>query len=110
MATDSVPHVNGNGLEEAKKAYMLPNNRQEIERMKNQHEWIKGSFGGLIKVPIDYEKRHQKILDSAAADGETHFIFARNTSLISFKGLGSVMRAPSSLKRQSSWALILRKS
>ena len=70
MAVDSVCNISGNGLEEAKKAYMLPNNLQEINRMKNQHEWIKGSFGGLIKAPIDYEKKHQQILDSATADGE----------------------------------------
>jgi hypothetical protein len=38
--------------------------------MRNQHEWIKGSFGGLIKAPIDYFKQGQKILDSATADGE----------------------------------------
>lgn len=75
MAVNSVPHINGDSLEEAKKAYMLPNNRQEIERMKNQHEWIKGSFGGLIKAPIDYERKHQKILDSAAADGNFHDLF-----------------------------------
>ncbi|KOS22743.1 Demethylmenaquinone methyltransferase [Escovopsis weberi] len=56
-------------LDEAKKAYMLPNNCQEILRMKNQHEWIKGSFGGLIKAPFEYEKKGQRILDSAAADG-----------------------------------------
>lgn len=55
--------------EAARKAYILPNNRQEIERMKNQHEWIKGSFGGLIKVPIDFQAKNLKILDSAAADG-----------------------------------------
>lgn len=75
MAVNSVPHINGDGLEEAKKVYMLPNNRQEIERMKNQHEWIKGSFSGLIKAPIDYERKHQKILDSAAADGNLHHLF-----------------------------------
>lgn len=55
--------------ESARKAYILPSSRQEIERMKNQHEWIKASFGGLIKAPIDYQKKNQKILDSAAADG-----------------------------------------
>lgn len=53
----------------ARKAYILPHNRQEIERMKNQHEWIKDSFGGLIKAPVDYERKNQKILDSATADG-----------------------------------------
>ncbi|KAL6695439.1 S-adenosyl-L-methionine-dependent methyltransferase [Trichoderma pleuroticola] len=53
----------------AREAYILPNNRQEIERMKNQHEWIKGSFGGLIKAPVDYQRENQKILDSATADG-----------------------------------------
>lgn len=60
---------NGAALEQAKKSYMLPNSQKEIERMRNQHEWIKGSFGGLIKAPIDFEKKDQKILDSATADG-----------------------------------------
>jgi len=67
--TEELPHGNNRRFEDAIKAYMLPNNRQELERMKSQHEWIKGSFGGLIKAPIDYEKKHQRILDSAAADG-----------------------------------------
>jgi hypothetical protein len=62
-------NVEQNGLEETRKAYMLPHNRKEIERMKIQHEWIKGSFGGLIKAPIDYNKKNQRILDSATADG-----------------------------------------
>jgi len=70
MTEYSKLNVDNSGFEEAKKAYMLPNNRQELERMKSQHEWIKGSFGGLIKAPIDYDKKHQRILDSAAADGE----------------------------------------
>lgn len=43
--------------------------------MQNQHGWIKGSFGGLIKAPIDYEKKHQKILDSATADGKAYPLY-----------------------------------
>ncbi|KAF2092844.1 hypothetical protein NA57DRAFT_69591 [Rhizodiscina lignyota] len=67
---------------------MLPHNRKEIDRMKNQHEWIKCSFGGLIKAPIDYEKKKQKILDSAAADGtwlsDACTLFPAETELVGF--------------------------
>ncbi|PTB62211.1 S-adenosyl-L-methionine-dependent methyltransferase [Trichoderma citrinoviride] len=74
--------------EAARKAYILPNNRKEIERMKNQHEWIKGSFGGLIKAPIDFETKNQKILDSAAADGtwlcDVSSLFPPETELVGF--------------------------
>ncbi|KAL2759318.1 hypothetical protein ACRALDRAFT_1067831 [Sodiomyces alcalophilus JCM 7366] len=88
MHTDSASHPNGSGLKDAQKAYMLPHNRQEIERMKNQHEWIKGSFSGLIKAPIDYEKKHQRILDSATADGtwlsDVRTLFPPETELIGF--------------------------
>ncbi len=108
MLIDSIPHINDNGLEQAKKAYMLRNNGQELERMKNQHEWIKGSFGGLIKAPIAYEKKHQKILDSAAADGKFHYS-PRNASLTCSKGHGSVMLARSFPQRRSLWVSILRK-
>ncbi|KAL7814999.1 S-adenosyl-L-methionine-dependent methyltransferase [Trichoderma aethiopicum] len=72
----------------ARKAYILPNNRQEIERMKNQHEWIKAAFGGLIKAPIDFEAKNLKILDSAAADGtwlcDVSSLFPSETELIGF--------------------------
>ncbi|KAH6603988.1 hypothetical protein Trco_007434 [Trichoderma cornu-damae] len=57
------------GDAESRKAYILPHSRSEIERMKNQHEWLKCAFGGLIKAPIDYESKNQKILDSGASDG-----------------------------------------
>jgi hypothetical protein len=57
----------------ASEHYKLGHSPQEIERMRNQHEWIKGSFGGLIKAPIDYSKPGQKILDSATADGKSKF-------------------------------------
>ncbi|RYP29374.1 hypothetical protein DL767_006760 [Monosporascus sp. MG133] len=100
MSVDSVFHVNGNNLEDARKAYMLPNNRQEIERMKNQHEWIKGSFGGLIKAPIDYEKKHQKVLDSATADGtwlsDVRTLFPPETELVGFD-IASELYPPSEL-------------
>ncbi|KAK5988156.1 N-methyltransferase verN [Cladobotryum mycophilum] len=88
MAVDTVSKTSTSDLEESKKAYMLPNNYQEILRMKNQHEWIKGSFGGLIKAPIDYEKKGQKILDSAAADGtwlsDASTLFVPETELVGF--------------------------
>ncbi|KAF2280364.1 S-adenosyl-L-methionine-dependent methyltransferase [Westerdykella ornata] len=81
-------NVEENGLEETRKAYMLPHNRKEIERMKIQHEWIKGSFGGLIKAPIDYNKKKQKILDSATADGTWIFdastLFPAETEFVGF--------------------------
>ncbi|KAL7905941.1 S-adenosyl-L-methionine-dependent methyltransferase [Trichoderma velutinum] len=72
----------------ARKAYILPNNQQEIERMKNQHEWMKGSFGGLIKAPIDFQRKNQKILDSATADGtwlcDVSSLFPPDAELVGF--------------------------
>jgi hypothetical protein len=63
-----------NGIEHAEQVYLLPQTHHEIERLKNQHEWIKGAFGGLIKAPISFFKQHQKILDSATADGNLKFL------------------------------------
>ncbi|CAH0018875.1 unnamed protein product [Clonostachys rhizophaga] len=75
-------------FENAKKHYMLSNNQREIERMRNQHEWIKISFGGLIKAPIDFSKKHQKILDAATADGtwllDARTLFPPETELVGF--------------------------
>lgn len=56
-------------LHEAKTRYYLPNNWEEIDRMRNQHEWVKGCAGGLIKAPIDYAAKGLRIMDSATADG-----------------------------------------
>jgi hypothetical protein len=101
MAT-SAKSEDGFGHESARKAYILPNNRQEIERMKNQHEWIKGSFGGLVKAPIDYQKKNQKILDSAAADGIIiHCSYNSFALLILFKVPGYATSAHYSRQRQS---------
>ncbi|PTB75342.1 S-adenosyl-L-methionine-dependent methyltransferase [Trichoderma longibrachiatum ATCC 18648] len=87
--------------EAARKAYILPNNRQEIERMKNQHEWIKGSFGGLIKVPIDFQAKNLKILDSAAADGtwlcDVSSLFPPETELIGFDIAPELYPSPENL-------------
>ncbi|KAL6895112.1 S-adenosyl-L-methionine-dependent methyltransferase [Trichoderma evansii] len=84
--------------ESARKAYILPNNRQEIERMRNQHEWIKASFGGLIRAPIDYRKKNQRILDSAAADGtwlcEVSTLFPPDTELVGFDIASELYQSP----------------
>jgi len=93
-------NVEQNGLEETRKAYMLPHNRKEIERMKIQHEWIKGSFGGLIKAPIDYNKKNQKIIDSATADGSDTLAHLSNGANI-LQGPGFSMLLRFSPQRQS---------
>nr|QSQ85917.1 methyltransferase [Preussia typharum] len=85
MAMYTKSNIEEKELEETRKAYMLPHNRKEIERMRTQHEWIKGSFEGLIKAPIDYEKKNQKILDSATADGSL-FLSRNRASLTRFTG------------------------
>ncbi|KAH7361345.1 hypothetical protein BKA66DRAFT_471066 [Pyrenochaeta sp. MPI-SDFR-AT-0127] len=88
MTVSLESNIEGNALEETRKAYMLPHNRKEIERMKIQHEWIKGSFGGLIKAPIDYSQKNQKILDSATADGtwlcDASTLFPAETEFVGF--------------------------
>ncbi|KAL7942000.1 S-adenosyl-L-methionine-dependent methyltransferase [Trichoderma barbatum] len=99
MASDTKPSETP-AYEAARKAYILPNNRQEIERMKIQHEWIKGSFGGLIKAPIDYQKKGLKILDSAAADGtwlcDVSSLFPPETELVGFD-IASELYPPSEI-------------
>ena len=69
MNGNSELHVEEDVFQESRKAYMLPHNQKEIERMKTQHEWIKASFWGLIKAPINYYKTDLRIMDSATADG-----------------------------------------
>ncbi|OTA04146.1 hypothetical protein A9Z42_0047230 [Trichoderma parareesei] len=95
--------------EAARTAYILPNNRQEIERMKNQHEWIKGSFGGLIKAPIDFEAKNQKILDSAAADGtwlcDVSSLFPTETELVGFDIAAELYPPPETLPSNVSLVL-----
>ncbi|KAK4099518.1 hypothetical protein N658DRAFT_508562 [Parathielavia hyrcaniae] len=81
--------------------YKLGQNQGEVERMRNQHEWIKGSFGGLIKAPIDLYKPHQKILDSATADGtwicDIASLFPPETELIGFEVAPQMFRRPEDL-------------
>jgi len=56
-------------VEDLKKRYIVPQNSREIQRLTDQHEWVKGNMHGrLIKAPID-EKRCKRVLDSATADG-----------------------------------------
>lgn len=50
--------------------YFLPRNLDEAERMQNQHEWLKGSAGGLVQAPIDLGRQGMRVLDSATADGK----------------------------------------
>lgn len=71
---------NSSNLDESRQAYMLPHSQREIERMKNQHEWVKAAFGGLIKAPVDYEQKNQSILDSATADGESNVVWSYGLS------------------------------
>jgi gliotoxin biosynthesis N-methyltransferase len=69
-----------NELHEAKARYYLPNSWGEIDRMRNQHEWVKGCAGGLIKAPIDYAANGFRVMDSATADGK--LILPCDTSLL----------------------------
>ncbi|KAB2575235.1 N-methyltransferase gliN [Lasiodiplodia theobromae] len=39
-----------------------------MDRLRIQHEWVKGTCGGLIKAPIDYKASGLRVLDSATAD------------------------------------------
>lgn len=58
-------------VEDLKKRYIVPQNAREIQRLTDQHEWVKGNMGGaLIKAPLDKSKC-ERILDSATADGVT---------------------------------------
>lgn len=61
-------------LDDARERYILPNNFEEIDRMRNQHEWVKGCAAGLINAPIDFNTKGLKVLDSATADGTRFFV------------------------------------
>ncbi|KAL1622603.1 hypothetical protein SLS56_008714 [Neofusicoccum ribis] len=39
-----------------------------MDRLRIQHEWVKGTCGSLIKAPIDYKAPGLRVLDSATAD------------------------------------------
>lgn len=50
--------------------YIMPDNQEEIDRLRNQHEWVKGSTGGvLLFAPLEHKGLPLKVLDSATADG-----------------------------------------
>ncbi|KAK0638005.1 N-methyltransferase gliN [Lasiodiplodia hormozganensis] len=53
----------------ARDRYPLPFHFAEMDRLRIQHEWVKGTCGGLIKAPIDYKASGLRVLDSATADG-----------------------------------------
>lgn len=57
-------------MSEAKERYILPNDWEEINRMYHQHEWVKSSAGGLVKAPVNLNKRGLRVLDAATADGK----------------------------------------
>ncbi|KAK2810766.1 hypothetical protein FQN49_008510 [Arthroderma sp. PD_2] len=49
-----------NMFEEAKARYVIPGGSVERDRLRVQHEWIKGTAGGLIKAPIDLTAKQMK--------------------------------------------------
>ncbi|KZF23928.1 hypothetical protein L228DRAFT_281054 [Xylona heveae TC161] len=67
-SSTTTPSANEN-VEEVGKRYFLPRSYDEGRRMQNQHEWIKGCAGGLIKAPIDRTRSNLHVLDAATADG-----------------------------------------
>ncbi|EFE32543.1 methyltransferase SirN-like, putative [Trichophyton benhamiae CBS 112371] len=56
-------------FEQDKSRYVIPGGSVERDRLRVQHEWIKGTAGGLIKAPLDLTAQGMKVLDSATADG-----------------------------------------
>ncbi|KAJ6187827.1 hypothetical protein N7519_002735 [Penicillium mononematosum] len=49
--------------------YVMPHTTSEIQRLRNQHDWIKASMGGkLVFAPVEQEQP-MHVLDSATADG-----------------------------------------
>ncbi|KAJ5509900.1 hypothetical protein LT330_007205 [Penicillium expansum] len=56
-------------VQSLRERYILPHNVAEIERMQNQHEWVKGCADGLIKAPLDMTRNDLRVLDAATADG-----------------------------------------
>ncbi|KAM5467130.1 hypothetical protein MauCBS54593_005752 [Microsporum audouinii] len=75
-------------FEEAKARYLIPGGSVERDRLRVQHEWIKGTAGGLIKAPLDLTARGMKVLDSATADGfwihDVRLILPEETEYVGF--------------------------
>lgn len=72
-------------VKDLRKRYILPHTRDEIERMQNQHEWVKGCAKGLLKAPLDQHKRGLRVLDSATADGKLYAQRYRRYVLIRYR-------------------------
>lgn len=72
-------------IEDLKKRYIVPQNSREIQRLTDQHEWVKGNMHGrLIKAPID-ESKCERVLDSATADGKRTSSIDNASVLISYR-------------------------
>lgn len=57
--------------------YVMPHTTSEVQRLRNQHDWVKASMGGkLIFAPIEGEQP-LRVLDSATADGSYHIPIKR---------------------------------
>lgn len=64
-------------FEDARRRYNLPIGNKELDRLRWQHQWIKGSCGTLIKAPIDLKAKGLKVLDSATSDGKISLCISR---------------------------------
>jgi SAM-dependent methyltransferase len=53
---------------------------KETERLRRQHNLVKGSFGGLILCPADLSKPDLRVLDSGTADG--YFLYDLRSELM----------------------------
>lgn len=74
-------------VEDLKRRYILPHDMKEIERMQNQHEWVKACAKGLVKAPINLRRGGLRVLDSATADGIVPFAVYLSHLLISCRFL-----------------------
>ncbi|KAF9884284.1 hypothetical protein FE257_001914 [Aspergillus nanangensis] len=81
--------------------YTLPFTEEEVARLRNQHEWIKGCCGGLLKAPVDLTRKGQRVLDSATADGYWMFdmqkLMPEGTEFVGFDIMPELQPPPDSL-------------
>lgn len=67
---DAMPQVNKAAFSGTEGVYMLPHHVQEIDRLRRQHWFMKGTTDGALlvsKLPSD--QKTLRVLDSGCADG-----------------------------------------
>ncbi|KAL9125539.1 MAG: hypothetical protein Q9217_005278 [Psora testacea] len=86
--TMSTTTSTASAVEDLQERYILPHTLSEIDRMRNQHEWVKACASGLVKAPLEITKPRLRIMDSATADGhwvrDVANLFPKDAEFVAF--------------------------